>query len=117
MKGWEKKGIVMLFLKYQPSLASGPAAALTAVQIQLQLLWTLPCLAQGQASPAHTSRGCQARDSLGTGHTTQQGQRHAAAIPVCGEIRVQGPKSTWDCQQGPRTCSMPDVNVPGHLEG
>lgn len=29
------------FLKYHPSLASGPAAALTAVQIQLQLLWTL----------------------------------------------------------------------------
>lgn len=82
MKGWEKKGIVMLFLKYQPSLASGPAAALTAVQIQLQLLWALPCLAQGSASPAHACQGCQARDSFGTEHTTQQGQRDAAAIPV-----------------------------------
>lgn len=67
--GREKKGIVMLFLKYQPNLASGTAAALTAVQIQLQLLWTLPCLAQGWASPAHTSRAARQGTALGQNTT------------------------------------------------
>lgn len=31
--GWEKKGIIMLFLKQEPGSASGPAAVLTAVQV------------------------------------------------------------------------------------
>lgn len=81
--GSEKKGIVMLFLKYQPSLASGPAAALTDVQIQLELLWTLPCLAQGRASPAHASRA--ARQGTALGQNTAGTERCWQQIPVCGE--------------------------------
>lgn len=79
MMGWGKKGIVILFLKYQPSLAPGSAAALRAVQIQLQLLWTLPCLGQGLAAPAHTSQAARqgtalGQNTIGTGRCWQQSQ-------------------------------------------
>lgn len=75
--GWEMKGIVMLFLKYQPSLASGPAESSPSCCGHWPRVW----------HHLHTPQGSP-RDSFGTEHTANLDREVLAAIPVSEGIRL-----------------------------